>query len=106
MPGMHVSRNGFIHLFLFTDIVQLTRPGTMWKAAAGRNVSVKAPAPAEDDEWETDPDFVVCRHSYCLHVFKNLAKVLSHWLQVYISLFDYFESSCCWPIFLKVFIWW
>jgi len=33
----------------------------MWKASAGRNVVVKSPADEEDDEWETDPDFVVSK---------------------------------------------
>jgi len=30
----------------------------MWKAAAGTNIKVTTQA-SEDDEWETDPDFVV-----------------------------------------------
>ena len=30
----------------------------MWRAAAGNNVNVNVSD--EDDDWETDPDFVVC----------------------------------------------
>lgn len=30
----------------------------MWKSAAGRDIDVNSLAPAEDDDWETDPDFV------------------------------------------------
>lgn len=29
----------------------------MWKAAAGAQINIK-PEPVEDDDWETDPDFV------------------------------------------------
>ena len=29
---------------------------TMWKASAGHNVQIDA---NDDDDWETDPDFVV-----------------------------------------------
>lgn len=29
----------------------------MWKAAAGKQINIQ-PEPAEDDDWETDPDFV------------------------------------------------
>jgi len=32
----------------------------MWKAQAG--VKVSAPATQDDDDWETDADFVVCTH--------------------------------------------
>ncbi|XP_053698213.1 src substrate cortactin isoform X2 [Sabethes cyaneus] len=30
----------------------------MWKSTAGRDIDVNSLAPAEDDDWETDPDFV------------------------------------------------
>ncbi|XP_058839822.1 src substrate cortactin-like isoform X2 [Topomyia yanbarensis] len=30
----------------------------MWKSTAGRDIDVSTLAPAEDDDWETDPDFV------------------------------------------------
>ncbi|XP_055531766.1 src substrate cortactin isoform X2 [Wyeomyia smithii] len=30
----------------------------MWKSTAGRDIDVNTLAPAEDDDWETDPDFV------------------------------------------------
>lgn len=29
----------------------------MWKAAAGQQINVN-PQPVEDDDWETDPDFI------------------------------------------------
>ncbi len=31
----------------------------MWKAAAGHNVDASSANGAGDDDWETDPDFVV-----------------------------------------------
>lgn len=32
----------------------------MWKAGAGRNVAANNPkATADDDDWDTDPNFVV-----------------------------------------------
>ena len=33
----------------------------MWKAAAGHQISVGSANGNDDDDWETDPDFVVSR---------------------------------------------
>lgn len=39
----------------------------MWKAAAGRDVKATVQA-NEDDDWETDPDFVVRKICYIYHL--------------------------------------
>lgn len=30
----------------------------MWKANAGRNITADKNEPVEDDDWETDPDYI------------------------------------------------
>ena len=55
---------------------------TMWKAAAGHNVSDDDQS---DDDWETDPDFVVRVHNarktaydfFCLRVLRCLSYLIS-----------------------------
>ena len=36
----------------------------MWKAAAGHQVNVGNANGKDDDDWETDPDFVVSRDPF------------------------------------------
>ena len=42
------------------------QPLIMWKAAAGYSVKPGAPQNNDDDDWETEADFVVCTSNILL----------------------------------------
>lgn len=70
----------------------------MWKATAGTGVKVAANA-SEGDDWETDPDFVVCIHGVSGGIVKwgwclNYLRLRVMYLKIEAYLYSYSNFYC------------